>query len=120
MTATECFLIRILSDHLCSRRSASAPIDETELRNLASAHQINGIVYDQCKDFLSPSVSVELDRRGAAEIRAYMSRVKLFEDVAAAFSDNGIPFLYREGPRPGGAVSETAPAHDGGLRSCGA
>ena len=97
MTATECFLIRILSDHLASRRSASAPIDETELMNLASAHQINGIVYDQCKDFLSASVSAELDRRGAAEIRAYMSRVKLFEDVAAAFSDNGIPFYTVKG-----------------------
>ena len=107
MTATECFLIRILSDHLASRRSASAPIDETELMNLASAHQINGIVYDQCKDFLSASASAELDRRGAAEIRAYMSRVKLFEDVAAAFSEAGIPFYTVKGldvaalyPRP--------------------
>ena len=97
MTATECFLIRILSDHLASRRSVSAPIDETELRNLASAHQINGIVYDQCKDLLSASVSAELDRRGAAEIRAYMSRVKLFEDVAAAFSEAGIPFYTVKG-----------------------
>ena len=97
MTATECFLIRILSDHLSSRRSASALFDETELMNLASAHQINGIVYAQCKAFLSLSASDELDRRGAAEIRAYMSRVRLFEDVSAAFSEAGIPFYTVKG-----------------------
>ena len=58
MTKEQSYLIRVLSDHVNERASvpATMDLDWKMIAELSKMHQISGIIYAQCKDFIPSDV----------------------------------------------------------------
>lgn len=98
MTREQITFLKILSDHLYGRETAPAEgVDWAAVERIARDHQVAGMVYVQCRDFLPEGVRTELAEKNASELYYYYGRVKLFDQVAQALTEAGIPFYTVKG-----------------------
>lgn len=98
MTREQHTFLKILSDHLNGRETAPAEgVDWAAVERIARDHQVAGMVYVQCRDFLPEGVRTGLAEKNASELYYYYGRVKLFDQVAQALTEAGIPFYTVKG-----------------------
>ena len=98
MKKEQCFLLNILSDHIAGRSSnIKEDVDWEMIAETAHVHQVDGIVYYQCKSF----VPTELKTRFMDNVRAcfyyYGNRKKVLENLKSVFDKQGIMFFTIKG-----------------------
>lgn len=98
MTNEQTFFLQILADHLNRRQTAPREnIDWATMLTFAQNHQVNGIIYYQCKRFLPDEVKKRLEKKYGSELFYYYRRLELYEQVKNAFSAAQIPFFTVKG-----------------------
>lgn len=98
MTKEQSFFLQVLSDHLNGRQTnPQENIDWSVIMTLTQNHQVNGIVYWQCKDFLPDELGKRLRNKYFSELYFYYNREALFKQVKQAFSAAQIPFYTVKG-----------------------
>ena len=98
MTREQQFFLQILSDHIACRATAPCPdLDWSALADISGKHQLDGMVYYQCKAFIPADFAPRFSKRYSVELFYYYNREALFRQVAAAFSRENIPFFTAKG-----------------------
>ena len=99
LSAEKSFLLQILSDHLNGRQTAlpEYEFDWTELSRLARIHQVDGIVYYQCKKNIPAEFADSFKKGYSAATFYYTNRVKAVEEITAAFKENDIKYFAIKG-----------------------
>ena len=97
MTIEQRFFLQLLSDHLNGRKTeAQSDLDWDQIVSYAADHEVNGIVYHQCRSFL-PEAYEELSHKYAAEVYFYINRNAQHRQIFHSFSEAGIPFFTVKG-----------------------
>lgn len=98
MTAEQEFFLQILADHLNGRSTAPRQdVDWNAVREYAHAHQVEGIVYYQCKGFMPAEACAFCKRFFKASLFYYANRKMLVQSIREAFSAHDIPFFIAKG-----------------------
>ncbi|MBQ7604504.1 MAG: nucleotidyltransferase family protein, partial [Clostridia bacterium] len=99
MTSEKVFFIRILSDHLAGKESEApqGDFDWAALAKLSYAHQLEGVVYAQCRKFIPAEYINRFERGYAAATFFYGNRIKEVELIGNALRDAGIEFYTVKG-----------------------
>lgn len=103
MTQTQSFFLQALADHLHVRPSSPPDgLDWEQLFDYAQSHQVQGIVYVQCKGYLSnrPELSDILRRlqeTNGAALYCYANRRAEIAALRAALTRESIPFFIVKG-----------------------
>lgn len=96
MTKEQLFFLQILSDHILQRSTLPFPdIDWDTLFNMASIHNVEGIVYCQCKTFM-PERS-DYQRAFGAAAYYYSNRLYSLSKIESVFSRHSIPVFTVKG-----------------------
>ena len=91
MTPEQSYFIEILEDHLTGVETRQKlDINWKTILSYAKIHQVEGIVYFQCKRFIPVEDNALLDRKLGATLFYYKNREKEFRDMVAAFDGAGI------------------------------
>ena len=98
MTSEQSFFIEILKNHLAGAETRpSANIDWKTILSFAKIHQVEGIVYFQCKRFIPADVNSFLDQKLSATLYYYKNRERDFKDIKVAFDSAGIECIAVKG-----------------------
>ena len=98
MTNEQRFFLTVLSDHLNGQKTeAQGNLNWDELCEFAGNHEVNGIVYYQCRGFLPAQWEDRLSKKYSAELFYYYNRVALFRQIEQALSAANIPFFTVKG-----------------------
>lgn len=98
MTCEDTYFIKILSDFLNEKKSVlQADIDWIKLLKLAKNHQVDGILFYQCKSFLPARIAKNLEERFASTLFYYKNREVLIDRIGESFTVNNIPFFWIKG-----------------------
>lgn len=103
LTREQAFFLTVLSDHLNGQQTA--PPDELDWRSIAKyakSHQVEGIFYHQCKDYLArhtelSDVAAKLNAANAAAFYYYMNRSAMVGQLTAELEKEGIPYFIVKG-----------------------
>ena len=88
------FFIQVLSDHLNERKTIPPEtIDWSIVLKLSNIHQVEGIVYYQCKDFISAKELDRFEQRYFATLYYYKNRERLLTNIDKEFSNNSIQYI---------------------------
>ena len=99
MNSEEHFFIQILSDYLAQRHTdKQKDLDWNKILQLAQAHQVEGIIYNQCKDLLPDSVRSTFEKAYGATVFQYMNRMADLEEIRRFFNAASVPFFTVKGP----------------------
>jgi len=103
MTREQEFFLQVLSDHL-NGKATNPPegLDWPQIAKYAKSHEVEGIIYHQCKDYLSKheelaSVNDRLSRATAAAVFYYANRTAMVERLTEALDAEGIPYFIVKG-----------------------
>lgn len=92
------FFIQVLSDHLNKRKTAfKENIDWSRVVRLSLIHQVDGILFYQCKEFIPKNEYVRLEQRYYSTIYYYKNREKLLAKIDKEFLANNIPYIEIKG-----------------------
>lgn len=98
MTLEQSFFIQILKDHLQGYKTKlDSGINWNTVASYARIHQVEGIVFYQCKQFLPPDVADLLNRKFSATLFYYKNRERAAKDIGKAFDKASIPFFIVKG-----------------------
>lgn len=90
--------INLLSDHLAGRKSEYITnVDWSILTSLAKAHQVEGIVFYQCKSYMPSEVYSLFERKFSATVYYFKNRERAWQNVCRSFNESGIPVLSIKG-----------------------
>ena len=114
MTNEQKFFLHILADHLNGRKTEVRPdLDWEQLCAHAAKHEVNGIVYHQCRGAMPAPVEQRLSEKHAAELFYYFNRMALYKQMQQGLSGAEIPFFSVKGMD----VAQLYPVH--ALRTMG-
>ena len=92
------FIITLLSDYLNNEKTLyQNDLDWPTIRKISHSHQIDGIVYYQCKSFLPKKTKQYYENAFYAAIFSYKNIEKDRRDISASFQSAGIPFIFIKG-----------------------
>ena len=98
MTPEQEYFLQILADHLNGRSTAPRQdLDWNILKEYSHAHQVEGIMYYQCKDFMPAEVCAFCKKFFKVSLFYYVNRKKLIQNIREAFTANEIPFFIAKG-----------------------
>ena len=98
MTCEQSFFIFFFKDYLAGAKTEPRPnINWKTISNYAIIHQVEGIVYFQCKSFIPAENSVFLDRKLSTTLFYYKNRERDYMDIRAAFDKAGIEYFAVKG-----------------------
>ncbi len=98
MTVEQQFIIQVLSDFLNNRKTSQKnDFDWVEIWTLSRQHQIGGIVYYQCKDFIPDNVRSYFDKEYSASVYYYLNRQADMSALDSAFRKENIPYFIVKG-----------------------
>ncbi|MBR4131946.1 MAG: nucleotidyltransferase family protein [Oscillospiraceae bacterium] len=98
MTKEQVFFLQLLDDHLHGRKTeAPAGLDWETLAQYAANHEVNGIVFYQCRAFLPGPAEKRLSEKYTAEIYYYYNRLALFKQVQQGLNVADIPYFTVKG-----------------------
>ena len=113
MTHEQEFFIQILSDHLNGRPTEykrdlnGEEVDWESIKKLAITHQVDGIVYTQCKNFMPDELRELYRKKFMGTLFRYTNRIALMQEVEAVFRQKGLFYFTVKGitvsklyPRP--------------------
>lgn len=90
--------ISILRDHLLNQKTENrADFDWNELLRLSKVHEVTGIIYFQCKEFIPKNLWSDFESAYAAAMFYYSNRVKAMRFIADLLSEHHIPFFSVKG-----------------------
>ena len=76
------YLIRIISDHLAKQAtSPQAGVNWRLMLNLANAHNVTGIVYQQCKTFIPNTYLESFKQSFIWDLVLYANRTKIVNEI---------------------------------------
>ena len=104
---TEGFIIQVISDHL-NNKSTLPPNYEIDWGAVVwcfKIHELAGILYHQCRDFIPADCRTELQRQNAAVMYYHANRLWEEESLKKALTESGITFFGIKGA----AVAEFYP-----------
>lgn len=91
-------IISILRDHLLNRKTKNtADFDWNELIRLSKIHEVTGIIYFQCKEFIPAYLRTDFENAYAAALFYYSNRVKAMHYISELLSENNILFFSVKG-----------------------
>lgn len=96
MTSEQHFFLQVLSDYLLKK--STKPIDNLDwdsIYKLSRAHQVEGIVFYQCKEFIPDRT--ELENAFYLTLYYYKNRKAAMANIVAALSEQRIPFFTVKG-----------------------
>ena len=98
MKLNQKFFINILSDHLHGI-STEIPynVDWEEILKLAKSHQVEGIVYYQCKNLMPPKIKKVFDNKASSTLYYYGNRKTALREVASELNNKEIPHIVVKG-----------------------
>ena len=98
VTKEQTFFLQILSDHLNGRETqARSGLDWNKIAEYAQNHQVNGIVYHQCRGFMPAEWAAKFNEKYAAELFYYHNRVALFQQVTDRLEAARLPYFTVKG-----------------------
>ena len=98
MTPEQSYFIEILKNHLAGAdTSPKSNIDWKIILSYAKIHQVEGIVYFQCKRFIPVEVNAFLVQKLSATLFYYKNRERDFKNIKAAFDRAGIECIAVKG-----------------------
>ena len=98
MTPEQSYFIQILKNHLHGDKTRpDTIIDWNTISSYAHIHQVDGIVFYQCKKFLPSDIADLLDQRFSATLFYYKNRERAAIDIGRAFDKAGIPYFIVKG-----------------------
>ena len=99
MTLEQSFFLRILSDHLNnnSTNKPSAYIDWRALLQYAEIHQVEGIVFHQCKVFLPNEIKDNLFNKYGSTLSNYANREYFTNQLIETFHNENIDCFIIKG-----------------------
>ena len=98
MTLEQEFFIQILSDHI--RKEKTNPrfdIDWKSVAKLARSHQVEGIVFFQCRDFMSEDVKSSFRQAYGTYFFSFANRKALYKEVITVLNQENISFISVKG-----------------------
>ena len=94
------YFIKILSDHLSARKSQPVlKLDWSVIAGLSRSHQVEGIVYYQCKDFMPGDICQRFNESYANTVYTYANRKALMNSVINEFNSKGLFMFLVKGLR---------------------
>lgn len=98
LTASQQFFLSMLADHLNKRpTSAPAELDWDAVLRYARSHQVEAILYSQCKAFLPEHCLERLTKCYASSAFFYTNRIAALKNIQACFEKEQIPFYTVKG-----------------------
>lgn len=95
---TEQFFFQILSDYLNERKTTlGAEIDWESILRLARIHQIEAILYSQCREMIPASLDETLKRAYHFTLASYMKRQAEMATISSLFVAHRISFFVLKG-----------------------
>lgn len=92
------YFINILSDHISGKKTAFiSHIDWNVIMKLSVSHQMDGIVYYQCKEYMPPDIRSHYEMSLSTILFFYKNRRVAMCEIAEAFKDKGISFYVVKG-----------------------
>jgi len=99
MNKEQIFYIQILKDFILgSKTQAVDDLDWLKLSEYALSQNTNGIVYNQCKDFIPSVYKQRFSSLYLAEVYNYGTRIALTREIVERFKENNIPYFIVKGP----------------------
>lgn len=99
MTAEQTYFIRVLADHLHKRQTAApqTALDWQALAALARTHQVDSILYYQCKSFLPEPQKSYCAAGYSGAVFYYQNRIRALREIGEAFAAQGIAWCAVKG-----------------------
>ena len=98
MTKEKQFIIKVLSDFILKTKSSNIPgLDWGKVLEISRIHQLSGIVYSQCREFIDKAYSFEFLKAYALCVHSYENRVNILNTLGAQFKENGIDYFIIKG-----------------------
>ena len=98
MDSNQKFFINILSNHLSGISTAiPGDVNWEEILKLAKSHQVEGIVYYQCKHLMPPKIKKVFDNKASSTLYYYGNRKTALREVASEFNNKEIPHIVVKG-----------------------
>lgn len=102
MDKEKAFFLRMLSDHLQKKSTIFEDNLDLDLNwetivAIAKIHQVEGILYYQCKKYLPEHIKGRLAQLYAADLFYYSNRVKQYKEIAKRLNEEKIPFYTVKG-----------------------
>ena len=98
MDLNQQFFINILSDHVHGIKTKSTDeIDWDEVLKLSKSHQVEGIVYHQCKEFMPPDVLRVFDSITSITLYYYANRRAALNEVIRKLKEKEISYVVVKG-----------------------
>ena len=98
MTLEQEFFIQILSDHI--RKEITSPrfdVDWKSVAKLARSHQVEGIVFFQCRDFMPEDVKSSFRQAYGTYFFSFANRKALYKEVITVLNQENISFISVKG-----------------------
>ena len=98
MTTEQEFFLQILADHLAGKDTAPREgIDWNTLKEFAHTHQVEGIVYFQCREQFPEAMRPAAEQAFGATLYYSANRRRIMEEIAGALRARGIGFFTVKG-----------------------
>ena len=98
MADEKSFFIRVLSVHLNARKTIPPEnVDWSVVSKLSYIHQVEGIVFFQCKEFIPAKEFKRLEQRYFVTLYYYKNREGLLANIDKEFSNNSIQYIEIKG-----------------------
>lgn len=98
MTKEATYFVLILSDHLAKRKTSNLEgIDWHVIEHLARAHQVTGIVYYQCRDYIPREMLPSFEEGFVSTLYLYQNRKAALKEISETFN-NSICYVVVKGP----------------------
>lgn len=98
MTPEKTFFLRLLADHLAGRTTSPANnLDWQLILQYARMHQVDGIVYYQCKRFLPAKEKALLQQSFISTMYYYENRSYTIQNIKESFRAQDIPMVTVKG-----------------------
>lgn len=98
MTKEQSYFLRIISDHIKGDvTKPEADLNWSIILEYAKNHQLNSIVYYQCKSFIPAEYKAALNKQYSSAVFYYTNRVMCMKKIEQEFSKHGIAFFTVKG-----------------------
>lgn len=92
------YFISILSDHISGKNTTpKMDVDWELIRRLSKSHQVDGIVYFQCRMFMPPDILKYYEKVVYATLFFFQNRKTAMQEVSECLSKNQITFFPMKG-----------------------
>lgn len=92
------FFIQVLSDHLNGESTVlKQEINWKELLHISQKHQLQAIIYYQCRDYINPNIKPLFEKAYFATLFYYSNYKVAHSELSKCFIDNDIPYISIKG-----------------------